>query len=116
MYDVVFNIKGRYMKSDVKYVMVTAISSFRQRYCIPMDQLQELNPTVPVEAQWALDCVTCEEVEEFSQSFIGEHIIDHEVLTLDQVLERFDKENAYLDTWKEGEKIEYINNRWKTRQ
>lgn len=60
-----------------KYVIVTAISSYRMRYCIPVDELQKLNPDVPIEGheiEWADDCVTSEDVDEFSQMHIGEQI------------------------------------------
>ena len=98
-----------------KYVIVTAISSYRMRYCIPVDELQELNVEVPVEGreiEWAEDCVTCNEVVEFSQKHIGETIIDSEILTEEQILEKFDADNDYLKDWTREKKIEYVRN-WK---
>ena len=98
-----------------KYVIVTAISSYRMRYCIPVDELQELNVEVPVEGretEWAEDCVTCNEVEEFSQKHIGETIIDSEILTEEQMLEKFDSDNDYLTGWTREKKVEYVRN-WK---
>jgi hypothetical protein len=98
-----------------KYVIVTAISSYRMRYCIPVDELQELNVEVPVEGreiEWAEDCVTCDEVVEFSQKHIGETIIDSEILTEEQTLEKFDADNDYLKDWTREKKIEYVRN-WK---
>ena len=98
-----------------KYVIVTAISSYRMRYCIPVDELQELNVEVPVEGreiEWAEDCVTCDEVVEFSQKHVGETIIDSEILTEEQMLEKFDADNDYLKDWTRERKIEYVRN-WK---
>ena len=98
-----------------KYVIVTAISSYRMRYCIPVDELQELNVEVPVEGremEWAEDCVTCNEVVEFSQKHVGETIIDSEILTEEQMLEKFDADNDYLKDWTREKKIEYVRN-WK---
>ncbi len=98
-----------------KYVIVTAISSYRMRYCIPVDELQELNVEVPVEGreiEWAEDCVTCDEVVEFSQKHVGETIIDSEILTEEQMLEKFDADNDYLKDWTREKKIEYVRN-WK---
>jgi len=123
MYDVVLDERGislglygkEYkMKSDAKYVMVTAVSTFRQRYCIPMEALKSTDPDMPIDPEWALDYVTCEEVEEFSQLHMGEQIVDYEILTQDQVLERFDKENGYLSSWTTEKKLESINN-WSSR-
>jgi hypothetical protein len=98
-----------------KYVIVTAISSHRMRYCIPVDELQELNVEVPVEGremEWAEDCVTCNEVVEFSQKHIGETIIDSEILTEEQMLEKFDADNDYLTDWTREKKIQYVRD-WK---
>jgi hypothetical protein len=80
-----------------------------------VDELQELNIEVPVEGremEWAEDCVTCNEVEEFSQKHIGETIIDSEILTEEQMLEKFDADNDYLTGWTREKKIEYVRN-WK---
>ena len=98
-----------------KYVIVTAISSYRMRYCIPVDELQELNVEVPVEGreiEWAEDCVTCNEVEEFSQKHIGETILDSEIVDEEQMLNKFDADNDYLKDWTREKKIEYVRN-WK---
>lgn len=98
-----------------KYVIVTAISSYRMRYCIPVDELQKLNPDVPIEGheiEWADDCVTSEDVDEFSQMHIGEQIIDTEIVTEDQMISKFDVDNDYLSDWTEEKKIEFVRN-WK---
>ncbi len=98
-----------------KYAIVTAISSYRMRYCIPVDELQELNVEVPVEGreiEWAEDCVTCNEVVEFSQKHVGETIIDSEILTEEQMLEKFDADNDYLTDWTREKKIQYVRD-WK---
>ncbi len=98
-----------------KYVIVTAISSFRIRYAIPVDELQSLNPNVSVEGreiEWANDCVVCGEVNEFSQEHVGETIIDSEIVDEKQILDRFDKENNYLSGWPVHSKLVRIRN-WK---
>ena len=98
-----------------KYVIVTAISSYRMRYCIPVDELQQLNTDVPIEGheiEWAEDCVTCGEVEEFSQKHIGETIIDSEIVTEEEMLNKFDSDNGYLAGWTKEKKIQHVRN-WK---
>jgi len=98
-----------------KYVIVTAVSSFRMRYCIPVDELQKLNTKVPVEGreiEWAEDCVTCEDVNEFSQMHLGETIIDSVIVDEEQMLQQFDKDNDYLSTWSTQQKIDHVG-RWK---
>ena len=95
-----------------RYVVVTAISTFRQRYCIPMSELQKLNLEVPLDAQkaieWANDSVTAEDVKEFSQHWLGENIIDTFILDEERVLNLFDRDNDYLATWTKEQKLAYL--------
>lgn len=97
-----------------KYVLVTAISTHRMRYAIPMDELQKLNEEQPVDPKWALDCVTMQEIEEFSQEHLGEQIVDYDVLTEEEILAQFDKDNDYLTSWTTEKKINYIRD-WKSK-
>jgi len=98
-----------------QYAMVTVISTFRNRYAIPVDKLQALNTEVPIEGmelEWAEDCVTCEELEEFSQKHLGETIIDSVLLDETQLLELFDKDNDYLNEWTKEQKLSWIT-KWR---
>lgn len=95
-----------------KYAVVTTVSQFRLRYVIPMDQLQNLNTQEFVELQWAEDCVTCEEVKEFSQKHLGETIVDTVEMNEEEILELFDTDNAYLKDWPREQKLNWIQN-WK---
>jgi hypothetical protein len=93
------------------YVVVTTISSYRMRYVMHRDDLQELNPSELVNAiGWANDTVTNEECEEFSQEHMGEHIVDTVEMNEDDMLELFDKDNDYLHEWTKDQKIEWIRN------
>mgnify|MGYP001131353299 CR=1 FL=1 len=100
------------IKKQPEYVVVTAISTFRQRYVVPVDELQKLNPDDPVDPSWALDCVTMEEVKEFSQRHIGEQIIDAQVVKEKEILQFFDADNDYLKEWDEEFKLAWMKN-WK---
>jgi hypothetical protein len=101
--------------SEEKYVIVTAVSTFRMRYCIPVSELQKMNPEVPVEAeQWAEDSVTMNEAEEFSQLHLGETIIDTMVVDEETMLSLFDKDNGYLSGWTREKKIDFVRD-WKTK-
>ena len=94
--------------SDEKYVVVTTISQFKIRYVVPMSELQKENPVVAVDPLWALDGVTCDDYEEFSQEHLGEVITDWCVEDEEQVLERFDRENDYLSSWTTEQKLNNI--------
>jgi len=108
------------MELKGRYAVVTTTSSFRQRYVIPLDELQKLNEDVELSpataVEWAEDSVTCEEVKEFSQSFLGEQIIDTFVLDEERMLQLFDRDNKYLsegpDGWDTERKLKFIRD-WK---
>lgn len=93
-----------------KYVIVTAVSTHRVRYAIPLEDLQKLNDDKKVEISWACDSVINHEVAEFSQEWLGEQIVDVQEFNEEQVLELFDKENAYLETWSRDQKLNNIRN------
>mgnify|MGYP003959190491 FL=1 len=97
------------IKQKPEYVVVTCVSTFRNRYVIPVDELQRMNPDEPVDPSWALDAVTCQDVKEFSQRHIGEQIIDAQVLREPEVLQFFDADNDYLKDWTEEQKISWIH-------
>ena len=99
-------------KKQPEYVVVTTISTFRERYVIPVDELQKLNPDQPVDPSWALDEVTMENVKEFSQRHVGEQIIDAQVVKEKEILQFFDADNDYLAEWPEEQKLEWIRD-WK---
>jgi hypothetical protein len=75
-----------------------------------MEDLQNLNTNAKVELAWAADAVTCNEVEEFSQQWLGEQIIDVQELNEEQILELFDKDNDYLKDWSKDKKLNHIKN------
>ena len=93
-----------------KYAIVTAVSTYRMRYAIPMDELQKLNVDAQVELEWAADSVTCNQVEEFSQQWLGEQIVDIQEIDEHKILELFDKDNEYLKDWTQEQKLQYIRN------
>lgn len=96
-----------------KYAVVTCISSYRMRYAVPVDELQKMNTEVPIEGletEWAKDSVTMGEVKEFSQEWLGEKIIDANLMSEEDILKLFDADNDYLSGWTKDKKIEWIRN------
>lgn len=102
------------MKKELegKYVVVTAISTFKIKYVIPTEELQKLNTEIDLDEAdargWAEECVIMEEVKDFSQKHVGETVIDIDVVDEDRILEIFDRENDYLSEWTREKKIDYI--------
>lgn len=91
-----------------KYYVVTAISQYRMRYVIPVEDL--IDDDGVVKPVWAADTVTMGEAKEFSQLYLGETIVDVREETTTDVLERFDLENEYLSSWTTEKKLESIKN------
>lgn len=94
-----------------KYAVVKTIQTFTHTYVIAEDRLQDLNSDSPVELGWADDCVTCGNIDEFSQRFVDESIIESKWVDEEDVLAFFDEysELEYLRDWTEEQKLTYIN-------
>ena len=103
---------------DERYVVVNCVSTFRERYCVPVSELQKLNPDVDItndpakQIEWANDSVTMEEVKEFSQKHLGEQILDTFILDEERVLQLFDRDNDYLKDWGKEKKLNWLAD-WK---
>lgn len=86
-----------------KLVVVDVLSSFRMRYVIRADTVED-----------ALDEVILYEgsgkFKEFSQKHIDPTaIIDHREITEYEYLKLFDEDNGYLATWSDEQKKSFIN-------
>lgn len=100
--------------SDERYVVATVVSTHRMRYAIPVSKMETedgvlLSMTEASVIEYVNDSVTCEEVKEFSQHFLGEQIIDTMVLDEERILKLFDKDNEYLSEWTKEQKLEFID-------
>lgn len=95
-------------EENKKYAVVTTVSTFYHHYVVPMEELQKCNPDATAEPNWLADCVTMEEVEEFSQKHLGEHIVDCYEVDEETMLDMFDKQNDYLKDWSTEQKIRWV--------
>lgn len=90
-------------KKDTEWVLVETVSMFRQRYMVevPKDK-----------TEWALDTVTCEDAQEFSQEHLGETIVSHRVVSYDEAIKLCDKDNDYCKSWEEQAKVKAFFTEW----
>jgi len=106
--------------ADNDYIVVTAISTHRMRYVMHEDDLRKLNADATPDKieliDWALDTVTMEECEGFSQHWLGEQIVDVDILDEHEILELFDKDNDYLKDWDRDYKIQHIRRSIQTKE
>lgn len=97
-------------KKNTQLVLVETISQFRHRYVVevPIGTDDYGND----KALWALDTVTCEEANEFSQHWLGETICSHRVVSKKEALKIFDQDNSYLANWTTEDKLNQVTS-WK---
>jgi hypothetical protein len=85
-----------------KLYLVETVSMFRMRYVVEAR-----------EEGHAMDEVVCEmgnhEFEEFSQKHIDEVIVSTRELSATDYMNLFDKDNDYLASWTDQEKMKLIN-------
>ncbi len=91
-------------KKEMQWVLVECVSMFRQRYMVQVPSGK---------AEWALDTVTMEEAQEFSQEHLGETIISHRVVTEDAAMQLCNQDNSYCSTWSYEQKKEAFFTEWK---
>lgn len=86
-------------KPTTEMVLVETVSTFRMRYVVE----------VPIgKKEWALDTVTMNEAEEFSQEHVGEQIVSHRVIDAPEYLRIFNEDNGYLKNWTDEQKFRFV--------
>jgi len=83
-----------------KLVLVTTISTFTHSYVFSEDE--------GVDSKLALDFIGDDLVEEMSQTWIGEQVVNHRDITFEEYIEIFDRENDYLKDWSTEKKLKFI--------
>ena len=84
-------------EATTEWVLVETVSQFRERYMVEVPKGKEL---------WALDTVTMNEAKEFSQEHLGETIVSHRVVSVEEALVLCDKDNAYCSAWSDDKKMD----------
>ena len=82
---------------ETEWVLVEAISQFRERYMVEVPKGK---------AEWALDTVTLNQAQEFSQEHLGEVIVSHRVVSFDEAMKLCDKDNHYCSAWSDEKKLD----------
>jgi hypothetical protein len=88
---------------ETQLVLVECISQFRQRYMVEVPKGK---------AEWALDTVTLNQAEEFSQAHLGETIVSHRVVSKEEMLVLCDKDNDYAKAWDDEHKVKTFVTSW----
>ena len=88
---------------ETELVLVECISQFRQRYMVEVPKGK---------AEWALDTVTLNQADEFSQEHLGETIVSHRVVSKEEMLALCDKDNDYAKAWNDEHKFKTFVTSW----
>jgi hypothetical protein len=99
------------MSNETQWVLVECVNTFRQRYMVE----------VPVgtddygndKSEWALDTVTMNEANEFSQQYLGETIVSHRIVSKEEALTLCDTDNDYTKSWDDEHKMKTFFTPWK---
>jgi hypothetical protein len=91
-----------YPPSDKKLFLVETVSIFRMRYVVEAKEEEHATDEVVMS-------LGVSEFQEFSQQHVDEPITSVRQITHQQYLELFDKDNDYLKSWDDVEKLKFIN-------
>jgi hypothetical protein len=99
------------MSKKTQLVLVETVSMFRMRYVVEVPVgTDDYNND---KSLWALDTVTMNEAQEFSQEHLGETIVSHRVVSKKEALALCDIDNDYTKSWSKDKKIETFFTPWK---
>lgn len=84
--------------------MIETVSMFRMRYVVEARSEEHAMDEVTMHAAGGEY-----ELREFSQNHMDEVISSGRELTQEQYMELFDKDNHYLKSWTEEQKLAFIN-------
>lgn len=97
--------------SNTEYVLVTTISHFRLKYAIPVKAFEALGYSEPIDQEKLSKYLAEGNIKEFSQLHLGENVCDVTMYDEQDMLKLFDEDNAYLASWTDEQKIDWIQ-RW----
>lgn len=83
-------------KVETELVLVDCVQQFRTRYLVEVPKGK---------SEWALDTVTMNEAEEFSQLSLGETIVSHRVVSEDEAVAVYDVDNSWSWAWPRAQKL-----------
>ena len=90
--------------SDTKLYLIETVSMFRMRYVVEARSEEHAMDEVTMNATGGEY-----ELKEFSQNHMDEVISSGRELTQEQYMELFDKDNDYLKSWTDEQKLGFIN-------
>jgi hypothetical protein len=87
---------------DKKLYLVETVQVFRHRYVVEAKEEEHAADTVVMD-------MGNPDFKEFSQKHIDENITDVREISKDEFFTLFDRDNDYLRSWNEEQKLSFIN-------
>ena len=99
--------KEKVMTQETEWVLVEALSQFKISYMVEVPKGK---------ADYALDTVTMEDAQEFSQEHLRptDIILGHRVVSKEEALKLCDERNDYGSSWPEETKIKNFFTTWES--
>jgi hypothetical protein len=91
-----------------KFILVETLSQYRMRYVVEVPDNHNEGDFRCTAIQWAEDTVTCDEMKEFSQKWIGETILDSREVNREEIIKICDLDNDYLKSWTDEQKMSLV--------
>lgn len=98
-------------KEKTQWVLVDAVSTFHMQYLVEVPV--GIDDFGKDKADWALDTVTMDEAKEFHQKHVGENILSSRVVTKEEALALFKKQNPTFSNWSDDLIIKNHFTTWK---
>ena len=92
------------MSKSTQWVLVDTIVQFHSQCLVEVPEGK---------ADWALDTVSCNEAKEFSQRHLGDTIVSHRVISMEEALQLCDQYNDYAKDWPDEVKVDAFFTEWK---
>jgi hypothetical protein len=92
------------MSEEKKMFLIETVSMFRHQYVIEAENEQGALDEVVLKTSGAQG-----EFKEFSQKHLDEVIVSSRKINMKKYIKLFNKENGYLSSWTDEQKIRFIN-------
>ena len=91
-----------------KLVLVETVSTFRHTYVVKLPDTEPNSYALEDVIDSISGGTYQDKLSELSQNHVAEDIFSHRVITDQEYLELFDRENGYLSSWPDEQKLAFI--------
>lgn len=97
-----------------RYAVITTVSMFKVRYVVDEDKVHAFDNKAPIDDQklldWSEKSVMEDELDDFSQIFLGETVLERNIMEEEEVIELFYRDNKHAADWDTEQVKKYMSN------